>query len=486
MELLKFDRQNAEIVEAPKPVMNPVPTPALHPVLNPQKQQKLKPAISVVGLGYVGAVSMACLSALGHRCVGVDVDARKVAQISAGESPIHEKDLGETLLSGVDAGLISATDDLEQAVRDTDVTFVSVGTPTAADGGCDYRYIKAAAESMARGLAEKDGFHVFVMRCSIPPGTTLSVMAPILEELSGKTAGEDFGICFNPEFLREGVAIADFHNPPKTVIGTTDMRSAEVMRDIYAPVDADPIFTSIEAAEMVKYVDNVWHATKVCFANEVGRLCKPSGVDSREVMDIFVQDHKLNLSAYYLKPGFAYGGSCLPKEVRAVQHMAEAAGIDLPMIGNLERSNRAHINEALRMIRATGARRVGILGLAFKPGTDDLRESPILEVMSALHAEGAALRVHDEAITADTPLEGQLAYVRHGSKGGADLAEKLPNMLRDDLDAVVNGAEVLVITHPSDAYREVARRSNVRAVIDLVGLFAEPEATAAPLHGIGW
>lgn len=466
MELLKLDHRNAEIVARP--------------------ETGTKVAISVVGLGYVGAVSVACLSSLGHRCVGVDVDLRKVAQIAAGESPIHEKDLGETLAAGVMAGLVEATDDLEAAVWDTDVTFVSVGTPTAADGGCDYRYIEAAAESMARGLRRKQGFHVFVMRCSIPPGTTLSVMAPIIERISGRKAGKDFGICFNPEFLREGVAIADFHNPPKTVIGTTDMRSADILRDIYAPVDEDPIFTTIEAAEMVKYVDNVWHATKVCFANEVGRLCKPSGVDSREVMDIFTQDHKLNLSAYYLKPGFAYGGSCLPKEVRAVQHMAKSAGVDLPMIGNLERSNREHIDEAVRMIRATGARRVGILGLAFKPGTDDLRESPILEVMAALHEEGIALRVHDHAISADTPLEAQLAYVRHGSTGGAALADRLPEMLRDDLDEVVSGAEVLVVTHADPSYRDAVRRCHNRAVIDLVGLFDRKNQTQTLLEGIGW
>ncbi|MEC7961750.1 MAG: nucleotide sugar dehydrogenase [Pseudomonadota bacterium] len=486
MELLDLDLRNADVVDTPRPVMNPDLVPALRPVLNPKKTPALKPAISVVGLGYVGAVSMACLSSLGHRCIGVDVDARKVEQIAAGESPIHEQDLGETLSEGVANGLIEATDDLERAVWDTDVTFVSVGTPTAADGGCDYRYIEAAAEGMARGLRRKRSFHVFVMRCSIPPGTTLSVMAPIIERISGRKAGRDFGVCFNPEFLREGVAIADFHNPPKTVIGTTDLRSAEILRDIYAPVDAQPIFTSIEAAEMVKYVDNVWHATKVCFANEVGRLCKPSGVDSREVMDIFVQDHKLNLSAYYLKPGFAYGGSCLPKEVRAVQHMAKEAGVTLPMIGNLERSNREHIDEAVRMVRATGARRVGILGLAFKPGTDDLRESPILEVMAALHAEGVALQVHDEAITKDTPLEGQLAYVRHGSKGGAELAANLPAMLNDDLDEVVEGAEVLVVCHASEAYRSKMRRSHARAVIDLVGLYNSPCETRAPLEGIGW
>ncbi|MFY0679466.1 MAG: UDP-glucose/GDP-mannose dehydrogenase family protein [Thalassovita sp.] len=446
-----------------------------------------KPAISVVGLGYVGAVSVACLSGLGHRMVGVDVDATKIAQISAGQSPIHEKDLGETLMQGVTDNLITATDDLAQAVRDTTVSFISVGTPTSADGGCDYSYIKAAARSMAEGLRDKSDFHVFAMRCSIPPGTTLKIMVPILEEHSGKKVGRDFGVCFNPEFLREGVAIDDFHNPPKTVIGTTDLRSAEIMRNIYLPVDPNPIVTTVEAAEMVKYVDNVWHATKVCFANEVGRLCKSGGIDSREVMDIFVQDTKLNLSPYYLKPGFAYGGSCLPKEVRAVAHMAKDAGIELPMIENLDASNRAHIQEAIDMVRATGAKRVGILGLAFKPGTDDLRESPILEVMAALRDEGVELRVHDQAITPDTPLQGQLNYVRHGSEGLQRLAGDLPEMLCADLGEVTSHSDVLVVTHNSAAYRMAARQASARAVIDLVGLFRGAETQVEPaVNGIGW
>ena len=281
------------------------------------------PAISVVGLGYVGAVSTACLASLGHRVVGVDIDASKVADIAAGRSPIHEKDLGMLLSRGVEDGLVSATDDLAYAVRDTDVTFVSVGTPTAPDGGCDYRYIEAAARSMAVGLAQKSDFHVFVMRCSIPPGTTMKVMTPILEKMSGKRLGVDFGVAFNPEFLREGVAVDDFYAPPKTVIGATCARTGNILRQIFTPVDEAPIVTTIETAEMVKYVDNVWHATKVCFANEVGRLAKSQGVDGHAVMDIFCQDQKLNLSPYYLKPGFAYGGSCLPKEARAVAHIAQ-------------------------------------------------------------------------------------------------------------------------------------------------------------------
>ena len=444
-----------------------------------------KPSVSVVGLGYVGAVSTACLSSLGHRIVGVDVDKTKIAQIAEGISPIHEKDLGKLLSEGVSDHLITTTDDLVQAVRDTDVTFVSVGTPTAADGGCDYSYIEAAARSIGEGIAQKSDFHVVVMRCSIPPGTTMKVMTPIIEEVSGKVLGEDFGVCFNPEFLREGVAIEDFYAPPKTVVGATDERSANIVRQIYAPVDDNVLITSIETAEMVKYVDNVWHATKVTFANEVGRLCKPLGVDSHEVMDVFVQDTKLNLSPYYLKPGFAFGGSCLPKEVRAVAHIAKDIGVDLPLIQSLGTSNKAHIEAATDMVRRTGAKRVGVLGLAFKPGTDDLRESPVLEVIAALNAEGIEVVAHDTAITRATPLEGQLGYVRHGSPGLQALAADLPAMLQDSVEDVLENADALIVTHANDTYREAVAMAGNRPVLDVVRLHKSKQP-GAQYDGIGW
>ncbi|CUH50880.1 nucleotide sugar dehydrogenase [Shimia marina] len=464
MEYRKFSTQDAEII---------IPAP------------RVKPSISIVGLGYVGAVSTACLAALGHEVIGVDLDQQKVDQIGRGESPIHEADLTETLSAGVKDGLINATQDLRQAVRDTDVTFVSVGTPTAVDGGCDYTYIEQASEAMAEGLRGKKGFHVFAMRCSIPPGTTMGVMAPILERISGKVAGRDFGICFNPEFLREGVAIDDFHNPPKTVIGTTDFATAEIMRRIYEPVDADPILTTIEVAETIKYVDNVWHATKVCFANEVGRLCKPLGVDSHAVMDIFTQDQKLNLSAYYLKPGFAYGGSCLPKEVRAVQHVASTLGVNLPMISSLETSNSEQIQQAVEMVRKTKAKRVGILGLAFKPGTDDLRESPILEAMAELQRDGVELIAHDAAVTKDTPLGGLASYTKYGSQGLATLAVGLKDMLREDVDAVMAEADAVIVCHSSDEYRNAVSKHNGVPVIDVVRLFGSAPSDVA-IDGIGW
>ncbi|WP_166417318.1 nucleotide sugar dehydrogenase [Cochlodiniinecator piscidefendens] len=465
MELHPFETAEATVVPAPTP-------------------EKLA-SISIVGLGYVGAVSTACLAHLGHQVIGVDMDQDKVESVGRGESPIHEKDLELYLREGVDRGLISTTDDLAAAVRETDVTFISVGTPTAADGGCDYSYIEQAARSMGVGLAQKKGFHVFAMRCSIPPGTTMKVMAPILEKISGKTVGRDFGICFNPEFLREGVAIADFHTPPKTVIGTTDLRSANIMRQIYAPVDPEPILVGIEAAEMVKYVDNVWHATKVCFANEVGRLCKPFDVDSHVVMDVFTQDTKLNLSSYYLKPGFAYGGSCLPKEVRAVQHMAESAGVELPMMANLDISNKTHIEEAYHMVKATGAKRIGVLGIAFKAGTDDLRESPILEVMAALKEEGHEIVAHDDAITVDTALDAQLGYVKHASGGLRDLVDDLPQMLRGSAEDVMKEADVIIVAHKNATYRRLVRNAPHKNIVDLVRLFDAPP-TVATYSGIAW
>ncbi|MGR3492334.1 MAG: nucleotide sugar dehydrogenase [Shimia sp.] len=446
-----------------------------------------KPAISVVGLGYVGAVSTACLASLGHEVIGVDIDVAKVADIDAGRSPIHEKDLGKLLSEGVAGGLISATDDLERAVRETDVTFVSVGTPTAADGGCDHRFIEMAARTMAAGLAAKSDFHVFVMRCSIPPGTTMRVMTPILEGLSGKTLGDDFGVAFNPEFLREGVAVEDFYAPPKTVIGATCARTGNILRQIYAPVDAAPIVTSIETAEMVKYVDNVWHATKVCFANEVGRLAKSQGVDSHEVMDVFCQDQKLNLSPYYLKPGFAYGGSCLPKEVRAVAHIAKGAGVSLPLIENLGTSNRTQIEEAVRLVMHSGARRVAILGLAFKPGTDDLRESPALELMASLRSAGIAIAAHDPAVTKATNIAGQLGYVKHGAPGLAALADELPGLIADDAVTACDGADAVVVIQNTEEYRALAQDALDRGttVIDVVRAFPTLPASAV-YHGIGW
>ncbi|WP_417668723.1 nucleotide sugar dehydrogenase [Roseibium sp.] len=445
-----------------------------------------KASVSVIGLGYVGAVSLACLSQLGHRVIGADIDERKVDSIAWGTSPIVEENLSEYLTDGVNNCLLAATTDIIEAVSETDVTFVSVGTPTSEDGGCDTRAIEAVARSIGTALRDKEGFHVVVLRCSVPPGTTLTIMKPEIERMSGKKAGQDFGLCFNPEFLREGTAISDFHNPPKTVIGASDLRSANILSKIYQPVDNNIITTTIEVAELVKYVDNVWHATKVCFANEVGRLCKPLGIDSHAVMDIFVQDTKLNLSPYYLKPGFAFGGSCLPKEVRAVTHLAEKLNVDVPMMGALIPSNKEHIDEAMRMIRRTGARKVAIMGVAFKSGTDDLRESPILDVMAILMAEGIEVTAWDPAITPGPQLSEQFNYIKHACPHLEDVVNDLPRILKKSREEAASNAQTIVISQKSPETRSLAADNpNDATVVDLVRVFASAPNTPK-YAGIGW
>lgn len=449
------------------------------------------PAISVVGLGYVGAVSTGCLASLGHRVVGVDLAAAKVDSIAAGRSPIHEVELDALLADGVASGLVTATTDLAGAVAKTDVTFVSVGTPTAPDGSCDTGAIRAAARVIGEGLGAKplprntNERHTVVMRCSIPPGTTMGVMVPEIEASSGLTAGEHFGVAFNPEFLREGVAVADFREPPKTVIGASDPDTAALVAGLFRPVDAEPVLTTVETAEMVKYVDNVWHAAKVCFGNEVGRLSKALGLDGHEVMDVFCRDTKLNLSPYYLKPGMAYGGSCLPKDVRALTHIARAHGQSVPLMASLSSSNAVQVEAVLDLVRETGAARVGVLGLAFKRGTDDLRESPTLEVIAGLRAEGVEVLAHDPSVGPHTDVAGQLEYVRHAGAALGGLIDELPGMMSPQADAVAGWADALLVTHAAPEFQALALRHPGTPVIDACRLFG-----TAPdylnVEGVGW
>ncbi|WP_420414955.1 nucleotide sugar dehydrogenase [Roseibium sp.] len=450
------------------------------------KAIETKEAISVVGLGYVGAVSLACLSKLGHKVVGVDVDKSKVESIAWGHSPIVEKGLSDLLTQGVADKLLSATTDLDRAIRETDVTFVSVGTPTNEDGGCDTRAIEAVAKSIGKSLRYKPDFHVVVLRCSVPPGTTLNIMKPVIEKWSGKRAGDGFGICFNPEFLREGTAVSDFHTPPKTVIGVTDVKTSDILSKIYAPVDTNPIVTSIEVAELVKYVDNVWHATKVCFANEVGRLCKPMGIDSHAVMDIFVQDTKLNLSPYYLKPGFAFGGSCLPKEVRAVTHLARELDVDLPLMDALMPSNDEQIDQAVDLIQRTKPQKVAILGVAFKPGTDDLRESPVLELISALQKDGIEVTAYDPAIKPGPHIEKQFDYMRHAAPHLKAVVDALPTYLAETPETALETADTIVIAQNQPKIRSALKsRQKDAVIVDLVRITSTAPVSSC-YTGIGW
>ena len=320
----------------------------------------------------------------------------------------------------------------------------------------------------------------------MPPGTTLDVVVPEIEKASGKKLGQGFGVCFNPEFLREGVAVADFFAPPKTVVGTSDRHAANVVSNIYKAVDEKVIFTSIEAAEMVKYADNVWHATKVAFGNEIGRLCKRLDIDSHDVMNIFVKDLKLNLSPYYLKPGFAFGGSCLPKEVRAVSHIAKALGVSVPLVDSLTVSNHAHIDQAVELLAPFAGKRIGFLGLTFKAQTDDLRESPTLALMAALLAKGETLRAYDPNLHLGPMLQGQIDYVRHACPAQAELMDNLEAITVADAGALFEVSDIVVVSHATDEFRAAVRARNPEVhVLDLVRLFKE-QPDDATYQGIAW
>ena len=444
------------------------------------------PAISVIGLGYVGAVSMACLSHLGFRMVGVDVSREKVEAINEGRSPIVEERLGELLKEGVGNNRISATQNLIAAVFETDVTFLSVGTPTSKDGGCDFTFVRQASRAIGQAIGMKSGYHVVVLRCSVPPGTTLDVVVPEIEQASGKKLGADFGVCFNPEFLREGVAVSDFFAPPKTVVGASDARASRTVTAIYETVDKNVIFTSIESAEMVKYVDNVWHATKVAFGNEVGRLCKKLNIDSHDVMNIFVKDLKLNLSPYYLKPGFAFGGSCLPKEVRAVSHIAHAMGVEVPLIDSLTISNQRHIAQAINLLKPFKGQRFGFLGVTFKPDTDDMRESPTLDVMATLLANGETIKAFDPNLNFGPLLQHQIDYVRHAVPAQASLMDNLQALTVSSAAELVAGSDVVVVSHATDQFRRaIQNRDPAIHVLDLARLFKEIP-NESTYQGIAW
>ena len=460
--------------------------PTLRLVPRPSVQIAEKPAISIVGLGYVGAVSMACFARLGHRMIGVDISTAKVAAIKAGTSPIVEAQLGEMLAEGVANGRIDATEDLFNAVLNTDTTFVSVGTPTSEDGSCDLTYVRAASRTIGEALAKKTGFHTVVLRCSVPPGTTLGVVAAEIEATSKKKLSRDFGVAFNPEFLREGVAIGDFYDPPKTVIGASDPQTETAVARIFSAIDAKIIFTSIEAAEMVKYVDNVWHASKVVFGNEIGRLCKGLGIDSHRVMDIFCQDKKLNLSPYYLKPGHAFGGSCLPKEVRAVTHLAASKGLDLPLINSVLTSNRSHLQHALSLLERFQDKRIGFLGLTFKPATDDLRESPTLDLMSMLAANGYALAAFDPHIGHGDQARSRMDAAIAARPSMRDFLETVPQLITQDAASLVDSVDVVVVAHATDEYRRaVAGRKPHVHVLDLARLLDKlPQEST--YEGIAW
>lgn len=450
-----------------------------------QLQFHAQPPVSIVGLGYVGAVSAACFAEMTHKVVGVDLDLVKVSSISSGKAPLLESGLDDMTRLNVEAGRLSATTGLAEAVATTSVTFVCVGTPSCHDGSVDLSALQAVARGIGRSLAVKPDYHLVVIRSTIPVGTTRGLVLPLLEAESGKTCGEDFGLCFHPEFLREGTAIADFFAPPKTVVGGYDERSGAMLASLYGAIDAPMIVTSIESAEMVKYVDNTWHAVKVSYANEIGKLCQSVGVDSHDVMSIFVQDKKLNLSPYYLRPGFAFGGSCLPKDVRAVQGLARRRNVSLPLIESILHSNDAHIDHAADLVLRQEGRKVAVLGVTFKPNTDDIRESPFLELMGRLVERGCTVRAYDRHVTPESrALAGVHAKV--ASEATKSILASLPDLLSDDLKSLLRWADVIVVGHHTAEFNQaVAALGHDRAIVDLANLSSE--AKKAPAYaGVCW
>jgi GDP-mannose 6-dehydrogenase len=435
--------------------------------------------ISVFGLGYVGCVSAACLAREGHNVVGVDVSATKVDTVRSGHATIVETGIDELVGQMVAAGRLTATTDVRQAVLDTRISLVCVGTPSQANGGLDLTYVRRVAAQIGEALRDKDDWHVVVVRSTVLPGTTAEVVTPLIEKASGKRAGVDFGVAMNPEFLREGTSIRDFDDPPFTVIGAGDERTAATVASLYEGLHAPVRVVPLAVAEMVKYACNSFHGLKVAFGNEIGSICKALNVDSHEVMRIFCEDTKLNIAPTYLRPGFAFGGSCLPKDLRALSYRARQLDIETPVLAAALSSNEKQIERAYEMVRATGSRRVGVLGLAFKAGTDDLRESPIVTLVERLIGKGVQLAIYDGHVSKAKLIGANREYIEH----------EIPHiwsLMRGSVDEVVEFGEVVVIGNGTPEFRRI--ESSLRdgqVVVDLVRAFGA-RTSDGTYQGVAW
>lgn len=435
--------------------------------------------ISVFGLGYVGAVSAGCLANDGHTVIGVDPNDTKVALINEGQTPIIEKDIGEIIQKSVKEGRLRATTDPAEAVFNSEMSLICVGTPSQLNGSLDLKYVRHVCEEIGLAIKQKKDFHVVVARSTMLPGSMRSIVIPTLEQFANKTAGSDFGVCNNPEFLREGTAVYDYYNPPKTVIGEIDSRSGQHLIDIYGGLQAPLIRTSIETAEMVKYTDNVWHALKVGFANEIGNICKALKLDGHKVMEIFCQDTKLNLSPYYMKPGFAFGGSCLPKDVRALTYKARTLDLNLPILNSILPSNEAQIEKAIKMIIDKGKKKVGILGLSFKAGTDDLRESPTVEVVERLIGKGFDIRIYDRNVRIAALIGANRDYIMNQ-------IPHISSLMTHNMDDVMKHADTIVIANGDEEFRTVpGSLKNGQVLIDLVRI-SQDTSQEGRYDGICW
>ena len=436
--------------------------------------------VSVFGLGYVGTVSAAALAAAGHHVVGVDVNRGKVAKVNAGKSPIVEPGLDELLERAVSDGRLRATNDTAAAVAASEVSLVCVGTPSRRNGSLDLSYVTRVCGELGAALRHKSDYHVVVVRSTVLPGTTHEVVIPALEAASGKKYGDGFGVSVNPEFLCEGTALKDFRKPPLTLVGHNHAADASGTIALYAAIDAPLVSTSIRVAEMIKYTNNAWHALKVCFANEIGSLSKRLGIDSHEVMDVFCRDEKLNLSPYYLKPGFAFGGSCLPKDLRALQYRAKEVDVDLPLIQSILPSNKLQIQRAIDEVLDTGRKHIGLLGFSFKAGTDDLRESPLVILAETLLGKGLTLKIYDRNVSLARLVGSNKEYIEQQ-------IPHLSSLLCSTIDEVIAQSDLIVIGNASPEFVEPMSRCRAdQIVVDLVRLPIDGRSFRADYRGICW
>ncbi|MFL6551714.1 MAG: nucleotide sugar dehydrogenase [Povalibacter sp.] len=436
--------------------------------------------ISIFGLGYVGAVSLACLARDGHEVTGVDIDPAKLALLQSGQAPIVEAGIQELTRAVMRGGTVHVTENVRQAVLATDISFVCVGTPAQRNGSQDLGAITRIATQLGTALRDKETRHVIVIRSTVQPGTVEGIVQPAIEEASGLKAGKDFSLCFQPEFLREGTSIRDYDNPPFTVVGSTDDYGAEMLRSVFGELPGEFIRTSIRTAEMLKYACNAFHALKITFANEIGRIAQPLGVDPHEVMKLLCMDRQLNISSAYLRPGFAFGGSCLPKDLKALVHAAKTHDVDVPMLSNVLTSNMAHVDMAVDRVLASGKRSVGLVGLSFKPGTDDLRESPLVMMAERFIGKGLQLQVFDPQVNVARLIGANRRYIDES-------IPHIASLMTTDLDELVRSSDVLVVAMKNASVLDALERHTrpEQMLLDIAGL-PDPTAQRASYQGVCW
>lgn len=437
--------------------------------------------ISIFGLGYVGCVSGACLSELNHEVIGVDSNMVKVEMINKGKTPVIEDGFQEFLENTVRNKMFRASSDWEKAIAETDIALVCVGTPSRMNGSIDLRFVKRVSEHIGTALKNKKDYFVVGIRSTVFPGTVDGLVIPTLEEHSGKVVGKDFGVCMIPEFLREGSSVHDFFHPPKTVIGEYDKKSGDLIADLFKTIDAPLVRTQIRVAEMVKYADNSFHALKVAFANEIGNLSKELGFDSHKVMNIFCLDTKLNLSPYYLKPGFAFGGSCLPKDLRAITYESKMHDVELPLLNAVLDSNKKQILKVIKKLCEYKGRSLGFLGISFKGGTDDLRESPIVEVIETMIGKGFKVKIYDKYVSIAKLIGSNKEYIEKEIPHISSLMCSSPVEL-------INNSEVLIVGNFSDEFKNalISETKDNQVVIDLVRILDEKDRRIKNYYGICW